>query len=50
MLCFLFSFCKTGGDAAQVRPKDEELIAVFTKVQELASKQNTPLRINLNSV
>ena len=50
MLRFLFSFCETGGDVAQVEPKDEELTAAFTKVQELANKQNNPLRINLNSV
>ena len=50
MLRFLFSFCETGGDAAQVEPKNEELAAAFAKIQELADKQNTPLRINLNSV
>ena len=50
MLRFLFSFCETGGDAAQVEPKNEELMAAFAKLQELANKPNTPLRINLNSV
>ena len=50
MLHFLFSFCNTGGDATQVEPNDEKLIAAFGKVQKLANKQNTPLRISLNSV
>ena len=50
MLRFLFSFCETGGDAAQVEPKNEELMAAFAKVQELANEPNTPLRTNLDLV
>ena len=48
MLRFLFSFCGTGGDAAQVEPKDNELIDAFEMVRELANKPNTPLRNNLD--
>ena len=50
MLHFLFSFCNTGGDAAQVEPNDEKLIAAFKKVQELANMSNTILKINLDTV
>jgi len=50
MLHFLFSFCNTGGDAAQVEPNDKDLMAAFEKVQELAGEANTSLRINLNTV
>jgi len=50
MLRFLFSFCETPGDAAQVEPGNEKLMAAFSKVQELANEKNTPLRIDLNSV
>ena len=50
MLRFLFSFCETRGDAAQFQPKNEGLAAAFAEVQKLTNKQNTPLRINLNSV
>jgi len=50
MLHFLFSFCNTGGDAAQVKPKNKELEAAFKEVQQLANKKKTPLRINLKSV
>ena len=50
MLHFLFSFCNTGGDAAQVEPNDRKLMAAFEKVQELANKPNTPLRTNLDLV
>lgn len=48
MLHFLFSFCDTGGDAAEVRPKDEELMAAFKVARNLANEQATPLRNNLN--
>lgn len=48
MLHFLFSFCDTGGDAAGVRPKDEELMAAFKVARNLANEQATPLRNNLN--
>lgn len=50
MLHFLFSFCNTGGDEAQVEPNDKKLIAAFEKIQELANKPNTPLRINLDAM
>ena len=48
MLHFLFSFCDTGGDAAEVRPNDEELMAAFKVARNLANEQATPLRNNLN--
>jgi len=48
MLRFLFSFCDTSGDAAQVDPKDDESMAAFDMARELANEQNTPLRKNLN--
>ena len=48
MLHFLFSFCDTRGDAAGVRPKDEELMAAFKVARNLANEQATPLRNNLN--
>ena len=48
MLRFLFSFCNTGGDAAQVEPKDNELINAFEMVREFANEPNTPLRNNLD--
>jgi len=44
MLLFLFSFCGTKGDAAEVGPKGDDLIKAFGEVQKLASEQNTPLR------
>ena len=50
VLHFLFSFCNTGGDAAQVEPNDRKLMAAFEKVQGLANKSDTPLRTNLNLV
>jgi len=50
ILHFLFSFCNTGGDAAQVEPNDRKLMAAFEKVQELVNKPDTPLRTNLNLV
>ena len=50
MLHFLFTFCNTGGDAAQVEPNDRKLIAAFKRVQELANEPNTPLRTNLDLV
>jgi len=48
MLRFLFSFCNTRGDAAQVEPKDDELLVAFGMARELANEPNTPLRKNLN--
>ena len=50
MLRFLFSFCDTGGDAAQVESKDDELMHAFGMVRKLANEQNTPLRDNLDLV
>jgi hypothetical protein len=50
MLRFLFSFCNTGGDAAQVEPKDDELVRAFKVVEELAEESDTLLRKNLNRV
>ena len=50
MLRFLFSFCNTEGDAARVEPKVEELAAAFEMARDLANKQNTPLRKNLDLV
>ena len=48
MLRFLFSFCDTRGDAAQVEPKDQELTAAFGMARNLANNPNSPLRQNLN--
>lgn len=48
MLRFLFSFCNTTGEATQVEPKDEELIAAFKMTRELANEAGTPLRKNLD--
>ena len=50
MLHFLFSFCSTGGDAAQVQPKNDELMHAFKMVRELANEPNTPLHDNLDLV
>ena len=50
MLHFLFTFCNTGGDAAQVEPNDRKLITAFKRVQELANEPSTPLRTNLDLV
>jgi hypothetical protein len=49
MLSFLFSFCNTGGDAAQVEPKNDQLTAAFEMVKGLANKSDTSLRNNINS-
>ena len=49
MLRFLFSFCSTGGDAAEVAPKDEGLMLAFKMVQGLANEPNTPLGKHLHS-
>ena len=48
MLRFLFSFSNTTGEATQVEPKDEELIAAFKMTRELANEAGTPLRKNLD--
>jgi len=48
MLRFLFSFCNTAGNAAQVEPKDDELIKAFEMVREFANESKTPLRENLD--
>jgi penicillin V acylase-like amidase (Ntn superfamily) len=48
MLRFLFSFCDAEGDAAEIEPKDEELMVAFEKARELANEPNTPLRKNLS--
>ena len=48
MLRFLFSFCGTRGDAAQVEPKDKELIGAFEMVRKLANEPNTLLGNNLD--
>jgi len=48
MLRFLFSFCCTRGDATQVEPKEEDLVAAFEMTRELANEIDTPLRDNLN--
>ena len=48
MLRFLFSFCNTSGDAAQVEPRDDELINAFEMAREFANEPNTPLRNNLD--
>ena len=50
MLRFLFSFCGTSGNAAQVEPKDDELINAFDMVREFANKSGTPLKNNLDLV
>jgi len=47
MLRFLFSFCDTTGDAAQVDPKDDDLMVAFETARQLANEPNTPLRKNL---
>jgi len=41
MLRFLFSFCASKSDAAEVEPEDDKLISAFGMVQELASDQDT---------
>ncbi|KAF9643780.1 hypothetical protein BDM02DRAFT_1319862 [Thelephora ganbajun] len=48
MLRFLFSFCNTSGDTAEVIPKDKEPVVAFEKDRELANEPNTPLRKSLN--
>ena len=47
MLRFLFSFCGTGGDTPEVKPKEEEVKLAFEKVRELANEPNSPLRKRL---
>lgn len=39
MLRFLFSFCGTSGDAADVERKEEFIKLAFKQVQELANKE-----------
>jgi hypothetical protein len=48
MLGFLFSFCGTGGGAAQVEPKDDQLTAAFEMVRALANEPGTLLKTHLN--
>jgi len=48
MLRFLFSFCASESDAAEVKPEDDKLMGAFEMVQKLASEQNTPLKSYIN--
>ena len=48
MLRFLFSFCDTRGDATQVEPKNDELLAAFEMTRGLANEADTPLRNSLD--
>ena len=51
MLHFLFSYCGTGGGAALVERKADQLAVAFNKVRGLANEltaPSSPFRDNLN--